>query len=302
MTRLVTKSPVKIAYVTGHEFGVRALEGILESPERARGLIDIRILFGLPSYLKSKTVGYRSLEQVAHRHNINYIEANDLRLKSYVPLIKFYQIDVMAVIGWSYLIPKIVRESVNMKYDNIPVTIGMHPSPLPVGRGRAPIPWTILNDLDKTALSVFLLTDEADAGPILLQLNCTVGRDETSSSLYQKFIQLHYTAGSQIAKNLVEGLPNVVPQNEDLATIWRKRTPADGEITRLYTIEQATRLFRAQSAPYPPPFVFVNNLPIEVVDIRSTSPTDETNWTRCAIMDGVVWLKFGRHLNMERFT
>ena len=292
-----SRQAVSIAYVTGHHFGVQALDGLLTSPEYNQRLLDIRVIFGLPRRMESETVGYRQAYQQAKAHGIQYLEAHDFRLTSYVELIRSYQIDALVVIGWSYLIPEEVRSAVRMKRDGIPVAIGMHPSPLPVGRGRAPIPWTILNELEKTALSVFLLTDEADAGPIIFQIDCHLDRNETSSTLYQKFAHLHRKAGQRLASSLVKGLPHIRAQDEERATIWKRRRPSDGQITQSLTVEQALRLFRAQSSPYPTCFIMKAGTPVEVLGLRTTLPSDASDWSRYVIMDGVIWLKLGRRIN-----
>ena len=47
--------------------------------------------------------------------------------------------------------------------------IGSHPTELPKYRGRAPIPWTILKGLKKSALTFFFIEEGMDDGDILDQ-------------------------------------------------------------------------------------------------------------------------------------
>jgi methionyl-tRNA formyltransferase len=81
----------------------------------------------------------------------------------------------------------------------------MHPSPLPVGRGQAPIPWTIIKGLKQTALSVFFLAEEADAGPVIARYDLDVRDNETSASLFYRLGHVHFTAGLDLAESIGGG-------------------------------------------------------------------------------------------------
>ena len=58
---------------------------------------------------------------------------------------------------------------------------------LPTGRGQAPIPWTIIKDQKKTALSVFFLVSEADAGPLIAQYELDVRNGENNNGRRLRF-------------------------------------------------------------------------------------------------------------------
>lgn len=86
------------------------------------------------------------------------------------------------VIGYREIIPI---------FRTLPI-VGCHPSLLPLGRGRCPIQWTILND-EFGGLTFFRMTQEVDAGPILAQIS--MGRFASSEDLYQ--------AGCDVAPELL---------------------------------------------------------------------------------------------------
>ena len=66
------------------------------------------------------------------------------------------QYDLALVCGWSRLLP----------LDLAPVMVGSHPTLLPKGRGRHPIPWALILGLEQTGLSFFHLSEEPDAGDL----------------------------------------------------------------------------------------------------------------------------------------
>ena len=69
------------------------------------------------------------------------------------------ELDLIAAIGWSWIYaPTIVS-----KY----FIVGMHPSDLPNYAGGSPIQHQILDGITETKASLFRLTPELDAGPVL---------------------------------------------------------------------------------------------------------------------------------------
>jgi methionyl-tRNA formyltransferase len=58
-----------------------------------------------------------------------------------------FQIDWLLIIGWSQIARRELLETPACG------CLGMHPSLLPIGRGRAAIPWAILKGLDQTGVT-----------------------------------------------------------------------------------------------------------------------------------------------------
>lgn len=280
-----------IAFVTGHQFGVQALKGMRDSSQFQSGEIDVPLIIGLPHQFQRRTVGFESIETLADQWKLSYVEAVDPSLQRHAAAIAEHEIDILLVVGWSYLVPYAVRSMVSCRYNDMPLTIGMHPSPLPIGRGRAPIPWTILNGLSTTALSVFILADTADSGPIIEQYPVTISSEETSGTLYQKFLHKHYIAGLELSATLVDGISMVSYQDEAVATVWPKRTPSDSELKRSFTRDEAFKLFRAQTDPYPNVYVKYENGCSKVIDMRDSKPKKGDDWREIRVADGALWLK-----------
>ena len=78
-------------------------------------------------------------------------------------LLKKSKPDLILVMGWSQLLKD---ELIDIPKIGI---IGSHPTELPKYRGRAPIPWTILKGLTKSALTFFWIDKGVDDGDILDQ-------------------------------------------------------------------------------------------------------------------------------------
>jgi methionyl-tRNA formyltransferase len=267
--------------VSGHTFGVRAFEGLFSSRAYLDQEIEVRLMVGLDSAHAAGTVGYQSLELLAAEQGVRHISTSDGRLTSLADQIRETAPAYILVIGWSHLIPEAVL--------SIPATcagrdaasagefgcIGMHPTKLPLGRGQAPIPWTIIKGCERTALSVFFLESAADAGPIIAQYDLDVYQRETAASLFHRMAQVHFTAGRELAEGL--GRRQITSQAQDLAaaTRWPKRRPKDGEIHPSMTCKEIDSLVRALLGPYPRAFVFAGGSQVQVRGVEFASAAAE---------------------------
>jgi methionyl-tRNA formyltransferase len=272
-----------LVLVTGHVFGQRAYEGIFASDAYLDGRLRVALMIGLDDSRAAATVGYQPLSALAGFEGVPYVGIADGRLRSVADRIKALAPAYLLVIGWSYLIPPDVLA--------IPSggCIGMHPTRLPLGRGQAPIPWSIIKGVETTALSVFFLEPAADTGPVIAQYELAIRPRETSASLFYRLGQAHFTAGLELAGLLASGVVPAVVQDEALATRWPRRRPSDGEIKPTMTAAEIDRLVRAQLGPYPRAFLLLDGRRVAVRGVALSSPgSGSAVRFRCA--DGSVWL------------
>ncbi len=243
--------PVRLVLITGHTFGTRAFEGIFASSALLDAKIRVSLMIGLDDSRAAATVGYQPLSWLAAEQGVPYIGTSDGRLSSLAGRIRDAGPAYVLVIGWSYLVGEDIL--------SIPASgcIGMHPTPLPLGRGQAPIPWTIIKGLKQTALSVFFLAAAADAGPVIARHDLDVRDNETSASLFYRVGHAHFTAGRDLAQRMGDGLVTARAQDEAAATRWPRRRPADGEIRDTMTAAEIDALVRALLGPYPRAFASV---------------------------------------------
>jgi methionyl-tRNA formyltransferase len=179
---------------------------------------------------------------VHHTTNVNSAETLEA-VKSVDP-------DLCLVIGWSQICRAEFRNIANLG------SVGFHPAPLPRMRGRAVIPWTILEGETTSASSLFWLDDGVDSGDILLQRHFDVAPDETARTLYDKHAR-HIAAMVPEAIALIQaGSPPRLPQDHSKATYCAKRTPDDGLIDWRLPAKDILRLIRAVGEPYPGAFTF----------------------------------------------
>jgi len=107
--------------------------------------------------------------------------------------------------------------------------IGIHPSLLPKYRGPVPISWAILNNERKTGVTVFRMTDQPHAGPVLVQRETMIRPDENWTDLHFRLGRIACDAIDAALKVLDQDLHHPgEPQDESQATLAPELKETDG--------------------------------------------------------------------------
>ena len=99
--------------------------------------------------------------------------------------------------------------------------LNVHPSLLPRHRGPAPIPFTILSGDEETGVSIILMEEKVDAGPIIGIRRIKISPDDTYGSLEEKLSILARDLLLEILPLWIEGKIKPEPQDETRATYTR---------------------------------------------------------------------------------
>ncbi len=137
--------------------------------------------------------------------------------------------------------------------------LNLHGSLLPKYRGRVPINWAIINGETEAGVTLHYMTPEVDAGDIVDQEKVAISPRETAKSLFDKSVAAAKTMLDRTLPLLAEGKAKRIRQNEDEATVFHGRKPADGEIDWQQSAVEIDRLVRAVTKPYPGAFSFLGD-------------------------------------------
>ena len=213
---------------------------------------NIRAVAGLPSSELGAASDYIDHQEVASRLGVCWIPVTDINDSNV--LNKFHEVgaDYLFILGWSQLL-----SATAISYFPKGV-IGSHPSKLPYGRGGAPVPWTILENLSESAVSLFLVGVGVDDGVIVKQKCFGVPTRATAREVYNLVKQNLAAAFVGLYKDMVENAVATVEQDLNHATWRAKRVPLDGFIEFSKSAVEIDRLIRAVSEPYPGAYSYID--------------------------------------------
>ncbi|WLH38241.1 bifunctional UDP-4-amino-4-deoxy-L-arabinose formyltransferase/UDP-glucuronic acid oxidase ArnA [Pseudomonas sp. FP2196] len=133
----------------------------------------------------------------------------------------------------------------------------LHGSLLPRYRGRAPANWVLVNGETETGVTLHRMVKRADAGAIIAQQRVAIERSDTALSLHGKLRVAAIDLLRDALPAMLQGRISETPQDESQATVFGRRTPADGKLLWAQPAEQLFNLIRAVTQPYPGAFCAV---------------------------------------------
>lgn len=235
---------MKFGFVTCVELGLACMQEIYE----VGGRLDLVIT--LHDNLARKKSGRVYVDDFCVEHGIdNVVKIRHINDPKSIAAIREHGIDWLFIIGWSQIAGPEVLAAPKRG------CLGMHPTLLPRGRGRAAIPWAILKGLDETGVTMFKLDEGVDTGFIVAQEVLPLAPDETATTLYQRVAKAHQTLIARTWPDLVADMIVLREQDESQATIWPGRKPKDGAILPNMDCVRVDRLVRAVTHPYPGAFI-----------------------------------------------
>jgi methionyl-tRNA formyltransferase len=150
--------------------------------------------------------------------------------------------------------------------------LNLHPSLLPRYRGLSPVAAAILNGDRVTGVTLYRMSGEVDAGPIVAQAVTPIGPEEPGGNLTARLAVL---AGELVVRHLrawVEGEIVAQPQDEERASFAPRLERADGEIDWRLPAPQIVRLVRALS-PWPGTYTYCRETRVKILDAAAVDET-----------------------------
>ena len=259
---------------TSNEVKIFCIGSNLESYDCLKYLIEkncnIHTLITLPSGYSKNVSDYYDLHEFCKMHGIKIIDTTNVNSSETIDQIKSVGPDYLFTLGWS----QIFKEELITCFSKF--VVGTHPTKLPHGRGRAPLPWTILEDLQKTALSFFKIDTGVDTGKLIFQREFDIPSGSYVKELYDTVAQELGFGFNEIYESIIQNKAlNLTTQSEQSVTVRGKRTPSDGFIDFNKSIAETERLIRAVSEPYPGSYCYYKDE--KIVFWRVAFDTEKTH-------------------------
>lgn len=156
--------------------------------------------------------------------------------------------DVLIQCGWSQIFSQKVLDLPSM------FCIGIHPAPLPIGRGAAVINWKLIEGGGLWGNSLFIMEAKTDTGDVLdFEPFVLEPRDDIQTA----YLKVDRTALVMLRRTLPKLATHTYCQRKQdaaKATRYRKRKPEDGLIDIHWEANKILDFVRALTHPYPGAF------------------------------------------------
>ncbi len=197
---------------------------------------------------------YCDLRELAAARSLPLYQARSYGLKSDEDqrALAGFGIDLAFVIGWQRLLPGPVLQSLRIG------AFGMHGSSqnLPIGRGRSPMNWSLIEGRSQFYTNLFRYDDQVDAGDVVDTLVFSIRPSDTAETLHFKNTLAMKRLIERNLEALLTGEVRLQPQADLVPTYYPKRSPADSLIDWRWDIAQIDRFIRAVAPPFNGAFAF----------------------------------------------
>ena len=194
----------------------------------------------------------------ALEHGVSVLQPASLKPAEVVAQFAALNPDVMVVASYGRILtPEILA---------VPAygCLNVHPSLLPKYRGSSPVAEAMLKGDTVTGVTIMLLDEGMDTGPIVAQEKYPVLADDTSESLTIRMFERGAKLVTRTLHAWVSGELATKPQDDSIATYSRRLEKSDGELDFSRTAKQLDDQIRALH-PWPGAYTRWNGKAIKVL-------------------------------------
>jgi methionyl-tRNA formyltransferase len=245
-------APLKIIFAGTPDFAARHLDALLASEHQVTGVFTQP---DRPAGRGNKlTPG--PVKVLAQTHGIPVFQPKSLRPEENQQLVADLQADIMVVVAYGLILPQAVLSMPRLGCVNV------HGSLLPRWRGAAPIQRALWAGDHETGVTIMQMDAGLDTGDMLLKLNCPIGPEDTSASLYDRLAELGPQGLLQTLNMLAANRAQPEVQDNALATYAEKLSKEEARLDWTLPAAQLERCIRAFN-PWPVSYFLIDEQPVK---------------------------------------
>jgi len=211
---------LRVVFMGTPEFSVPSLERLVFSEYQ---VVAVYTQPDRPSG-RGRVMALSPLKRAAESLNLPVVQPPSLKKAEAIEQLARFQPDVIVVAAFGQILPRSVLD--------IPTygCIAIHPSLLPKYRGTSPVAAAILAGDEFTGVSIILIEEKVDSGPILMRAQISISNHDTTGSLTDKLslvsahllheVLVHWLRAELVARH----------QSEAQATYTKLIAKEEGEI------------------------------------------------------------------------
>jgi methionyl-tRNA formyltransferase len=199
---------------------------------------------------RGKRVSFSPVKEFAVSRGLPVHQPSKIRIDEAKTLFASHKADAAVVVAYGRILPAEFLRAPRLGCINV------HFSLLPSYRGAAPVNWAIVCGEERTGVTTMFIEEQLDSGPILLQRETKIGRDETATQLVNRLAPM----GAELLSETLARLSSITPRRQPdypapLAPLLKKE---DGRIDwsmDAFSIERRVRGFQ----PWPHAYTFYDS-------------------------------------------
>lgn len=254
----MSKDGKKIVVCGCHESGIPTVRALIKAGFSVAAIVSISEELAK----KALVSGYVDFEPLAKEFKIPFYSASryDLNCTGDIDFFAKNKFDLLVQGGWQRLFPSGVLENLSIG------AIGSHGSsdPLPKGRGRSPLNWSLIERKKRFYIDLFLIKEGIDDGDIFNEACFDVLDYDDVRTLYYKASIVHRQMLVESIPKLLDGTFKTRKQG-GIPSYYPKRGPHDGRIDwERMDVWYIDALIRASTQPYPGAFGVLDGKPYRI--------------------------------------
>lgn len=212
--------PLNIIFAGTPDFAAQHLSALIQSEHN---VIAVYCPPDKPAG-RGKKLTACATKQLALEHNIPVIQPVNFKQEGDIATLKNYNSDVMVVVAYGLLLPKMVLDAPRLGCINV------HGSILPKWRGAAPIQRAVEAGDKETGVTIMQMDEGLDTGDMISTALCDITLTDTSASIYEKLAKLGPTALLNTLNTMAKGAYKAIPQENNQATHAAKLNKEEAEL------------------------------------------------------------------------
>ena len=211
---------MRLVFMGSPQFAVPPLEHLLENN------YQVAAVYTQPDRPAGRGRGLLAspVKQVAQARGLTMVQPASLKAAGVVAQLEGFKPDVIVVAAFGQILPKSVLALPRLGCLNI------HPSLLPRFRGASPVASAILAGDDFSGVSIMVMDEGLDTGPVLARAQIPILDKDTTGLLTAKLSWLGAQLLGEVLVGWTRGEITPQPQNEGEATYCGPITKEVGEI------------------------------------------------------------------------
>lgn len=252
----------RVIFMGSGEFAVQALKELLDLERLLSAGKIVLAVFSQPDRPvgREQKMTATPVKELALKYKVPVLEPIKLN-EPWLKKVEGLKPDLLIVCDYGILLPRDIL--------NIPKfgCINIHPSLLPKYRGSSPIQQALLDGEGKTGVTIMLLDEMLDHGPVLVQKVLKIKGDDN-------FVTLRERLAKMAGRMLIDFLPHYLKgrftpkgQEHKKATVTRELTKEDGKLDWKKQADQIERMVRALT-PWPGSYTRFGGKVLKILKVR----------------------------------